>query len=141
MNPEIVFSIVNAMIMPQWVLMIFAPHGKWTQKLVDSYMIPLLLAVAYAFYLIKNFGNLDFMSFSTLAGVKALFSEEQSILIGWIHYLCFDLVAGTWIYKDSLNKSINRVLTGVCLLFCMMLGPIGFLMYWIIRRLTKTNAR
>lgn len=141
MNPEIVFSIVNAMIMPQWLLMIFAPHWKWTQKLVDSYMIPVLLAVAYAFYLIKNFGNLDFMSFSTLAGVKALFSEEQSILVGWIHYLCFDLVAGTWIYKDSLNKNINRALAGVCLLFCMMLGPIGFLMYWIIRRLMNTNAR
>ncbi|GAB3502188.1 ABA4-like family protein [Emticicia fontis] len=140
MNPETVFSLVNALVMPQWLLMIFAPHWKWTQKLADSYLIPVLLAVIYAFYVMTSLGNLDFMSFSTLAGIKKLFSVEQSVLVGWIHYLCFDLVAGTWIYKDSLAKGINRIVVGICLFFCLMLGPIGFLLYWIIRKLTKTHA-
>jgi hypothetical protein len=135
MNPETLFSIVNALVMPQWLLMILAPHWRWTLKLVDSYLIPVLLAVTYAFYVITNFGNLDFMSFSTLAGIKQLFSEEQSVLVGWIHYLCFDLVAGTWIFKDSLSKGINRIIVGICLFFCLMLGPIGFLLYWIFRKL------
>ena len=135
MNPETVFSIVNALVMPQWLLMIFAPYWRWTQKLADSYLIPVLLAVTYAFYVITSLGSLDFMSFSTLAGIKNMFSEEQSVLVGWIHYLCFDLVAGTYIYKDSLSKGINRILVGVCLFFCLMLGPIGFLLYWILRKL------
>lgn len=141
MNPETVFSTLNALVMPQWLLMIFAPHWKWTQKLADSYLIPVLLAVTYVFYVTTSFGNLDFMSFSTLAGIKKLFSEEQSVLVGWIHYLCFDLVAGTWIYKDSLAKGINRIMVGICLFFCLMLGPIGFLLYWIIRKFGKTHAR
>lgn len=140
MNLETIFSIVNALVMPQWLLMIFAPHWKWTQKLADSYIIPVLLAVTYAFYVMTSLGNLDFMSFRTLAGIKRLFSEEQSVLVGWIHYLCFDLVAGTWIYKDSLFKGINRILVGICLFFCLMLGPIGFLLYWIIRKFAKTRA-
>jgi len=139
MNPKTVFSIVNALVMPQWLLMIFAPHWKWTQKLVDAYLIPVLLAVAYALYMITSFGNLDFMSFSTLKGIKQLFSEEQSVLVGWIHYLCFDLVAGTWIYKDSLAKSMNRIVVGLCLFFCLMLGPIGFLLYWISRKFAQAN--
>lgn len=137
MNLETIFSIVNALVLPQWLLMIFAPYWKWTQKLVDSYLIPVLLAVTYAFYIITNLSSLDFMSFSTLAGIKQLFSEEQGVLVGWIHYLCFDLVAGTWIYKDSLSKGINRIAVGICLLFCFMLGPIGFLLYWLLRKFAK----
>ncbi|RYU94633.1 ABA4-like family protein [Emticicia agri] len=140
MNPETVFSIVNALVMPQWLLMIFAPYWRWTQKLADSYLIPVLLAVTYAFYVITSLGNLDFMSFSTLAGIKNMFSEEQSVLVGWIHYLCFDLVAGTYIYKDSLSKGINRIGVGVCLFFCLMLGPVGFLLYWIIGKTAGTRA-
>lgn len=140
MNSETVFSIVNALVMPQWLLMIFAPHWKWTQKLADSYLIPLLLAVVYAFYIITSLGSLDFMSFSTLAGIKTLFAEEQGILVGWIHYLCFDLVAGTWVYKDSLNRGLNRVLIGPCLFLCLMMGPIGFLLYWILRKSAKPQV-
>jgi hypothetical protein len=140
MNPETVFSIVNALVMPQWLLMIFAPHWQSTHKLVDSYLIPVLLAVIYACYVVISLGSLNFMSFSTLAGIKQLFSEEQSVLVGWIHYLCFDLVAATWIYKDSLAKGLNRIVVGICLFFCLMLGPIGFLLYWTIRKLTKMQA-
>ncbi|MBA4852839.1 ABA4-like family protein [Emticicia sp. BO119] len=141
MNAETVFSLVNTLVMPQWLLMIFAPHWKWTQKLADSYLIPVLLAVIYAFYIVISLSNLDFMSFSTLAGIKALFSEEQSVLAGWIHYLCFDLVAGTWIYKDSINKNINRIAVGICLFFCLMFGPIGFLLYWISRKFARPQTK
>ena len=140
MNPETVFSIVNALIMPQWLLMIFAPHWHWTQRLVESYLIPMLLAATYAFYIITGLGSLDFMSFSTLAGVLQLFSAEQNVLVGWIHYLCFDLVSGIWIYKDSLAKGLNRIVIGICLFFCLMLGPIGFLLYWTIQKFAKTSA-
>ncbi|RFS15630.1 ABA4-like family protein [Emticicia sp. C21] len=140
MNFETVFSVVNALVMPQWLLMIFAPYWRWTLKLTDSYLIPVLLAVTYAFYVIMSLDDLDFMSFSTLAGIKQMFSAEQSVLVGWIHYLCFDLIAGTWIYKDSLTKGKNRIVVGICLFLCLMLGPIGFLLYWIIRKLARNQA-
>lgn len=140
MNSETVFSIVNALVMPQWLMMIFVPHWKWTQKLADSYLIPLLLAAVYACYVITSLGNLDFMSFSTLAGIKALFADDESVLVGWVHYLCFDLVAGTWIYKDSLSRGMNRILVGPCLFLCLMMGPIGFLLYWIIRKSVKPQV-
>ncbi|WP_337041737.1 ABA4-like family protein [Emticicia sp. 17c] len=134
MNLNAVFSIVNALVLPQWLLMIFAPHWQWTRKLANTYLIPIILAITYAFYILVSLHELDFMAFSTLAGIKQLFTVEQSVLVGWIHYLCFDLVAGTWIFNDSLAKGINRWLVGVCLLFCFMLGPIGFLLYYIIRK-------
>lgn len=134
MNLETVFSIVNTLVLPQWLLMIFAPNWRWTQKLANSYLIPLLLAIVYAYYIFTGLGDLDFWAFSTLAGVMKLFTIEQGVLAGWIHYLCFDLVTGSWIFKDSLARGNNRVAIGICLMFCFMLGPIGLLLYLGVRR-------
>jgi hypothetical protein len=34
--------------------------------------------------------------FSTLAGVAVLFSNPWLLLAGWVHYLAFDLLIGSW---------------------------------------------
>ncbi len=134
MNLETVFSIVNALVLPQWLLMIFAPNWSWTQKLVSTYLIPIALASIYAYYIFSGVGDMDFRAFSTLAGVKQLFTIEQGVLAGWIHYLCFDLFTGSWVLKDSLERGSNRIIVGVCLFFCFMLGPIGLLLYLTTRK-------
>ena len=134
MNLETVFSIANTLVLPQWILMIFAPHWRWTQKLANSYLIPSLLAIVYAYYILTGLGDFDFRAFSTLAGVMKLFTFEQGVLAGWIHYLCFDLMTGAWIFKDSLERGNNRIVIGICLFFCFMLGPIGLLLYLGSRR-------
>lgn len=134
MNLETVFSIANTLVLPQWLLMIFVPNWTWTQKLAKSYIIPILLAIMYAYYILTGLGDMDFRAFSTLAGVKQLFTIEQGVLAGWIHYLCFDLFVGTWIFKDSLERGANKIVVGVCLFFCFMLGPIGLLLYLMKRK-------
>ena len=134
MNLETVFSMANTLVLPQWLLMIFAPNWRWTQKIANSYIIPLLLAIVYACYIFSGIGEMDFRAFSTLAGVMKLFTIEQGVLAGWIHYLCFDLFTGTWIFKDSLEKGLNRIAVGLCLFFCFMLGPVGLLLYLGLRK-------
>jgi hypothetical protein len=134
MTLETVFSIVNTLVLPQWILMIFVPNWQWTQRLVNSYIIPIILAVIYAFYVLSGMGDLDFKAFSTLVGVKNLFTVEQGVLAGWIHYLCFDLFVGSWVYNNSRERGVKHILVIPCLFFCFMLGPIGLLLYLIIRR-------
>jgi hypothetical protein len=134
MNLETVFSMANTLVLPQWLLIIFAPNWRWTQKLANSYIIPLLLAIVYAYYIFSGIGDMDFRAFSTLAGVMKLFTIEQGVLAGWIHYLCFDLFVGSWIFKDSLERGSNRIIIAVCLFFCFMLGPIGLLLYLGVRK-------
>jgi hypothetical protein len=134
MSLETVFSIANMLVFPQWMLMIFAPNWQWTQRLVNSYIIPIVLAGMYAFYVLTGLGDLDFRSFSTLSGVMKLFTVEQGVLAGWIHYLCFDLFTGSWIYNNSKERGIKHIFVIPCLFFCFMLGPIGLLLYLIIRK-------
>ncbi|GAB3026641.1 ABA4-like family protein [Spirosoma pulveris] len=140
MSPETVFSLASTLVLPQWLLMIFAPRWILTKWLMNSYLIPVALAVIYIIYLFSGSG-VDFSAFGTLAGVKELFSKGGNgvMLAGWVHYLAFDLVAGTVVVRDSQEKAIPHGLIVVPLFFCFMLGPAGFLLYWLIRLVRTRN--
>ena len=137
MSNEAAFSLANALVFPQWLLMIVAPRWQVTQWLTKLLFVPALLAIMYAFYLFtsSDSGGLDFMSFATLKGVMTLFEKggERVMLAGWIHYLAFDLVAGSWILRDGQQRGIAHGWLVPCLLFCFMLGPTGLLLYVIVR--------
>lgn len=134
MSPEAVFSLASTIVLPQWLLMILAPRWFVTRWLMNSYLIPVCLAIIYIIYLFSG-GPVDFSAFGTLAGVKKLFSQggDGVMLAGWVHYLAFDLMAGTVVVRDSQEKAIPHWLIVIPLFFCFMLGPVGLLLYWIIR--------
>ena len=134
MSPETVFQLANTLVLPQWLLMVVAPRWSATKWLINSYLIPVVLAVIYVIYLFGG-GPVDFGSFGSLSGVKGLFANggDGVMMAGWIHYLAFDLVAGTVVLRDSQEKAVPHWLIIVPLFFCFMLGPVGLLLYWIIR--------
>lgn len=134
MSPDVVFQIASFLVMPQWLLMIFAPRWSVTQFLVRSFLIPVVLACFYAYYIFSG-GPMDFSAFSTLAGVKGMFQSggDGGMLAGWIHYLAFDLMVGGVVLRDSQKRNIAQGWIVVPLVFCFMLGPIGLLVYWLLR--------
>ncbi|MBD2756301.1 ABA4-like family protein [Spirosoma validum] len=140
MTPEAVFNLANLFVLPQWLLMIFAPRWSATKWLINSYLIPAGLGVVYSIYLFSG-GPVDFASFGSLPGVKNLFANggDGVMLAGWVHYLAFDLVAGTFVLRDSQEKAIPHWLIVLPLFFCFMLGPVGLLLYWMIRVVRTRN--
>lgn len=143
MTPETAFTLANALVFPQWLLMIVAPRWRGTQWLVRTMVIPMVLAVMYLAYLFTGTKSLDFMSFGTLQGVMSLMGQGDKgpALAGWVHYLAFDLVAGSWILRDGQERGIRHWLLIPCLLFCFMLGPTGLLLYGIVRLVNASVKR
>jgi hypothetical protein len=140
MSPETVFQLANALVLPQWLLMVVAPRWSATRWLMDAYLIPVGLAAIYVSYLFSG-GPVDFGSFGSLAGLKALFANggDGVMLAGWVHYLAFDLVAGSVVLRDAQARQVPHWLVIVPLLFCFMLGPVGLLLYWLIRTVRTRN--
>ena len=104
-------------------------------------VIPLLLALIYAVYIIQSLLTGGMMDFGSLASVMALFTEETAVLAGWIHYLAFDLLVGMWILEQNKKMGIQQALLAVCLLGTFMFGPIGFLLFMIMKSLkTKRDV-
>ncbi|GAB3963280.1 ABA4-like family protein [Spirosoma harenae] len=134
MSPEAVFKLASALVLPQWLLMAFAPRWIVTRWLMNTYAIPVIMGVIYIIYLFSG-GLIDFNAFGTLPGVKNLFanSVDGVMLAGWVHYLAFDLIAGSVIVRDAQEKSIPHWFVIIPLFFCFMLGPVGLLLYWLIR--------
>lgn len=138
MSNEVLFSMANTIVLPAWITLIFFPKKKF--KIWVVFGVILLLAITYAFLVFTGFGNMDFNSFSTLAGVMSLFTDETGVLAGWLHYLAFDLLAGYWMVNDAINKDIKHGWVIPCLLLCFMFGPLGFLFYFIIRSINTKRS-
>ncbi len=133
MNLETVFTCCNYAVLPAWGLLAVAPRWRGTQLLVHTAAVPLLLAVVYLYFILTGFGGSDEGGFASLQGVMALFSEPRAVLAGWIHYLAFDLFIGAWEVRDAQRRRIHHLLVVPCLFFTLMLGPIGLLLYFILR--------
>jgi hypothetical protein len=93
MTPTQVFSIVGMMAMPMWALLIFLPKWKVTRFFIDYKIIPLALSVIYAVYIAKSLITGGMMDFGSLKSVMQLFTVENAVLAGWVHYLAFDLLS------------------------------------------------
>ena len=131
MTPELVFSICSNLVLPQWLLMIIAPKWQWTQRLVSSRIIPFALAIVYAYYVATSIIGAE-GGFGSLEGVMQLFTVKGAVLAGWIHYLAFDLLVGTWVLQTAQKKKIHHGLVIPCLIGCFILGPVGFFLFWLI---------
>ena len=137
MTPSVIFSICNLMVMPMWLLLIFLPKWKATRFLIDYKIIPILLSLVYAVYIGISLATGGMMDFGSLKSVMALFTVENAVLAGWVHYLAFDLLIGMWMVDTNKNIGIHQVLMAPCLFFTFMFGPIGFLLFTIIKSIKK----
>ena len=141
MKAEQFFSIANLIAMFSWIILAVAPRWVVTRKIILSGAIPLLLSAAYLVLIILFFGRSE-GGFGSLADVMRLFTNEWAALAGWIHYLAFDLLVGVWETKDAQEKGISHWFVIPCLFLTFMLGPIGFLLYCILRFfLSKKEVR
>lgn len=116
-----------------WILMILLPKWKITCFLMNYKVIPLVLALIYSIYLIQGLWIGGMMDFGSLSSVTALFANESAVLIGWIHYLAFDLLVGMWVLEQNKALGIPKGIMAICLLGTFMFGPVGFLLFMIIK--------
>lgn len=132
MTHDLIFQIVNWGVIPFWVLLAVLPHWGLTQFLVHSVAVPLLLGVAYAWFLTTGLG-VEGASFTSLEGLMLFFAAPSAVLAGWIHYLVFDLFIGAWQVRDAKRRGISHWFVIPCLFFTLMAGPIGLLLYLVLR--------
>jgi Domain of unknown function (DUF4281) len=135
---EMIYSACSTLAMIGWLALALAPLNR-------GYTIPfargaaLILAVAYLaqlFTITQDTGG----DFFTLAGISTLFTAPGNVMLGWTHYLAFDLFIGSWEVEDSKARGIPHWLVIPCLGLTFMFGPIGLLAYFIIRTLWKQKA-
>ncbi len=126
------FQICNGVALSAWALLILFPQWKWTKIIVIQGIIPLLLGMIYLTLIILFFGDGD-GDFNSLEGVMKLFTNPWTVTAGWVHYLAFDLFIGSWQVNNCQKLGIKHYLIIPSLLLTFFFGPIGLLLYFLIR--------
>ncbi len=131
---ETLFEVSSLVVLPFWALMIFLPGWRVTRRLMSSPLVCATPAVLYAALVIPRFAEVwQAVSRPELAGIAALLGSPVGAMIGWLHFLAFDLFVGRWIYLDSREHGITAWVMAPVLFLTLMLGPCGFLLYLIAR--------
>ena len=137
LNFENIYLIANWGVIPFWLLLIFFPHQQITNFLVQSVIVPLLLAAGYIYlsYGLFTDGNMfdGFELYSGLDGLYSMFANETLLLIFWLHFLSISLFTGAWIVRDGKKYLIPKIIIIPSLILTYFAGPIGLVTYWFFR--------
>jgi Domain of unknown function (DUF4281) len=133
MNPELIFKLCSIGVLPVWLLLVLAPRWQWTDRIVHRIWIPGLLAAAYGFLLLTRPPMPQGAGFGSLPAVMILLGSTYGALIGWIHFLAFDLFIGAWQVRDARRLAIHHGWVVPGLLGTFMYGPVGLLWYFAVR--------
>jgi len=129
---EILFWFSSIWIIPLWSLMWFLPKHEITSRVMNDIRICILpLLIPYAILVIPNILDI----FITLGSemptpdlVIEFFQDDDVILIGWLHFLAFDILAGRYIWKRMIDLDRPIYLSTPILILSMMVAPLGFLL-------------
>ena len=144
------FTLTNAVALIGWAALAFLPRRPAVHSLV-MYAGVAMLCLAYAAMFIALFGGFadparvagagepDLTDYS-VEGLRALFMSDGGIVLGWTHYLAFDLFVGLWIARDADNKGFSRLAQLPFLFLTLMAGPIGLLLWLMLRERRARQA-
>ena len=137
LNFENIYLIANWGVIPFWLLLIFLPYHKITNILVQSVIVPFLLAAGYVYlsYNLFKGGNIlgGFQLYGNLDDLYAMFANETLLLIFWLHFLSISLFAGAWIVRDGKKYLIPKIIIIPSLILTYFTGPAGLVTYWFFR--------
>ena len=135
---ENIYLWINFGILPFWLMLIIIPDSKFTTFFVNSVILPLILSTAYI-YVIYQAILLEepifdiFKIYLSLENLYTTFATESFLLVFWLHFLALNLFLGSWISRDGVKYIMPRSLVFVPLILVYFTGPLGLVLYWIIR--------
>ena len=135
------FAFTNILAMLAWLLLAFAPRKPLTHSAILYLGVALLCLVYAVCFALFVTGSVDPVSqpgagepgFGSIDAVRALFMSDGGVVIGWTHYLAFDLFTGLWISRDADAKGFSRIAQLPFLFATFMAGPVGLLAWLIVR--------
>ncbi|WP_037504393.1 ABA4-like family protein [Sphingomonas astaxanthinifaciens] len=151
MNWPWLFGVTNLVAVIGWALLLFAPRRPGTYSVILFGGVG-LLCLTYAVLLVLLVGGLvdpgaagtrpfDYSDYS-IGGIRALFGTDAGVVVGWTHYLAFDLFVGLWISRDADNKGFGRLVQAPFLLLTFLAGPLGLILWLFVReRRARALAR
>ncbi|WP_419809907.1 ABA4-like family protein [Sphingomonas sp.] len=134
------FGLTNAAALVGWAVLLLGPR-RWVP--VVRYAVVGFLCTVYVALLVALLagwidpvrdGPAAPLTDYSVRGLRSLFASDGGIVVGWTHYLAFDLFVGCWIADDADRRGVGRIAQAPVLLLTLMAGPAGPLAWMLLRR-------
>lgn len=119
-----------------WILLIGFPKADFTDPMVTKVIILLLCGIyAYLLFLQKTPKGERYPrgNFKHFQGIVNFFKNPKVVLVGWVHFLAFDLMVGLYIKEDAFANEFSFWWIIPSLLLTILFGPLGLLSYFLLR--------
>ena len=135
---ENIYLWTNIGLLPFWLMLIIIPNSRLTQFLINSIILPLILSVTYVYIIYQTILLNEpmfeiFKLYLSLENLYTVFATESFLLVFWLHFAALNLFVGSWISRDSVKYNIKRRLIFLPLILVYFTGPLGIVLYWLIR--------
>lgn len=144
------WTFINLVALLGWAALILLPRRPIVHSLI-LYAGVGLLCLTYATIFVLLIGHwadpgqvagqppADLSDYS-ISGIRRLFGSDAGVVMGWTHYLAFDLFVGLWIGRDADNKGFSRVAQAPVLLLTFLAGPLGLALWLLVRERRARRA-
>ena len=144
MTPALIFRLCSSLALLGWLLLILAGFfnsaaAKHRVLSTSQFLLPGFFAVIYLAIIVTHWAGHQ-GGFGSVADVQKLFANPWLLVAGWIHYLAFDLFLGSWQVRDAQRSDLPHWSVVPSLILTFLFGPIGFLLYLLIRSLRSRIA-
>ena len=135
---EMVYLWLNLGVLPFWLVLIIFPQSQIARFFTTSIFPMFVLSLFYTYLIyIAYLDGYDFLQnfklYLGLSEISNLFENKSFLILFWVHFLAMNLFCGSWIVKDSQLFRMNKFIVSLPLIVTYLIGPIGVLLYWIIR--------
>ncbi|MEV4941796.1 ABA4-like family protein [Streptomyces zaomyceticus] len=135
------FELAFFLAAPVWLLMIFAPAWRLTERVAASPLtvLPLLAlwAVLAAPVLPELWTAVSSPDIDTFRELVRLPNGAGAI---WAQILAWDLLLGQWMYREARRLSVPPLLMAPLLLLTILLSPVGLPLFLVVRAVRTSGA-
>ncbi|MFF9852042.1 ABA4-like family protein [Streptomyces litmocidini] len=135
------FELTFFLAAPVWLLMIFAPHWRGTERLAASPLtvLPILAvwAVLAAPVLPELWAAVSSPGLDAFRDLTALANGAGAL---WAQVIAWDLLLGQWMYREARRLSVPPLLMAPLLLLTILLSPVGLPLFLIVRAIWTTRS-
>jgi hypothetical protein len=122
-----------------WLILVVALfHAGWRPYTLPAaqFAFPAILCLLYIWMVWAGRGGFKehgLKTFFRLDNIGKLYTNKSALNASWLHFLALDLFASGWMVRDGLALGMSVWLILLCLPFTLMLGPVGVLVYIVLR--------
>ncbi|MFD3535741.1 ABA4-like family protein [Streptomyces sp. NPDC058664] len=128
------FELTFFLAAPVWLLMIFAPAWRLTERLAASPLtvLPILAvwAILAAPVLPELWTAVSSPDIDTFRELAALANGAGAV---WAQIIAWDLLLGQWMYREGRRLSVPPLLMAPLLLLTILLSPVGLPLFLAVR--------